>query len=87
MRRAHNINVTHVMADGKVLTDEQFFAHPYPVIAEENYDLLKESNLVLDPNYLCKDALRRKYERAEARRKELEKLQESVQAQLKDLSN
>ena len=63
--------VTHVMADGKVLTHEEFMSKPYIVVAEENYDFHVKCNRVFDPNYYEKERLHRKHILAEQRRAEL----------------
>lgn len=87
MRRRKRIQpqVTHVMADGKVLSDEEFMAKPYVVVAEENYDFHVKCNRALDPNYYAKEHLRRKFVLAEQRRAELEAQQAQIVQQLERL--
>ena len=77
--------VTHVMADGKALTHEQFMAEPYEVDAEENYDFHVKCNRAFDPNYYAKEGLRKKLVFAEKRRAELEAQQAEIAAQLSSL--
>lgn len=77
--------VTHIMADGKVLTHEEFMAQPYTVVAEDNLDFHIKCNQVFDPNYYAKEHLRRKYMLAERRRAELNAQAAEIAAQLSDL--
>ena len=85
-RKKVNPTVTHVMADGRVLTHEQFMAEPYVVVAEDNYEFHVKCNQVFDPNYWTKERMRKKWERAEARRAELESRQAEIVRQLKDIT-
>lgn len=87
MRRRQRVfpEVTHVMADGKVLTHEEFMAQPYKVVAEDNYDFHVKCNQVFDPNYHEKERLRRKFMLTEKRRAELEAQQAEIAAQLEHL--
>lgn len=84
-RKRVNPKITHVMADGKVLSHEEFMAKPYIVVAEENYDFHVRCNQVFDPNYFEKERLRRKYEFAEQRRAELQAQQAEIAEQLQSL--
>ena len=77
--------VTQVMADGKVLTHDQFMAEPYEVVAEDNYDFHVKCNRAFDPNYHAKERLRKKLVFAEKRRAELEAQQAEIAAQLSSL--
>ena len=85
MRRTYELNVTHVFADGRVMTDEEFFRKPYEVVAENNYDFLLKANRVLNPTYEQREHLRRKWERAEARKAELIAQQLAIAKQLNKL--
>lgn len=76
--------ITHVMADGRILTNEQFMSEPYVVVAENNYEFHVQCNRVLDPTYWEKEKMRRKWERAEKRRAELEAQQAEIARQLRD---
>ena len=76
--------VTHVMADGKVLTNDEFMRKPYVVVAEDNYDFHAKCNRAFDPNYFEKERMRKRWERAEARRAELEAQQAEIARQLRD---
>lgn len=78
--------ITHVMADGKVLSHEEFMSKPYVVVAEENYEFHVKCNQVFDPNYWAKNRMRKKWERAEARRAELEAQQAEIARQLRDVT-
>lgn len=71
------------MADGRVLTDAEFMNKPYVVVAEDNYDFHAKCNQVFDPNYWEKERMRRKWERSEARRSELEAQQAEIVRQLR----
>lgn len=77
--------VIHVMADGKVLTHEEFMSKPYIVVAEDNYDFHVRCNKAFDPNYYAKEALRRKHMYAEQRRAELEAQQAEIAEKLSRL--
>lgn len=77
-----NPQITHVMADGKVLTNEEFMSKPYIVVAEDNYEFHVRCNRALDPNYWTKERMRKKWERAEARRAELEAQQARIASEL-----
>lgn len=79
-----NPQITHVMADGKVLSHEEFMSKPYVVVAEDNYDFHVKCNEVFDPSYWEKERMRRKWERAETRRAELEAQQAEIARQLHD---
>lgn len=79
-----NPTITHVMADGRVLTHEEFMSKPFVVVAEDNYEFHVQCNRVFDPNYWEKERMRRKWERAEARRAELEAKQAEIAQQLRD---
>lgn len=79
-----NPTITHVMADGRVLTNEEFMSKPFVVVAEDNYEFHVRCNRVFDPNYWEKEKMRRKWERAEARRMELEAKQAEIARQLRD---
>lgn len=76
--------IIHVMADGKVLTHEEFMAKPYVVVAEDNYDFHVKCSEVLDPNYWEKERMRKQWERAEKRRAELEAQQAEIARKLRD---
>ncbi len=65
MRRTYKLNVTHVMANGREISDVDFFAEPYAVVAEENYGLLVKCSKELDCDYAKKERLRRKFIRVE----------------------
>lgn len=86
-KKQANPTIIHVMADGRVLTNEEFMAKPYDVCVEKNYDFFVRCNQVLDPNYWEKERLRKKWERAEARRAELEAQQAEVARNLALLPN
>lgn len=77
--------VVNVMADGRVIPDEEFMAQPYEVAAENNYDFHVKCNRLFDPNHYAKEVLRRKYILAEQRRAELEAQQAEIAAQLSRL--
>ena len=81
-RKQVNPTVTHVMADGKVLTHEEFMSKPYTVVAEDNYDFHVRCNQVLDPHYFEKERLRKRQVRAEERRAELEAQQAAISVEL-----
>ena len=87
MKRTYNIEVTHVFADGSVMTDKEFFRKPFEVVAENNYELLVKCNRVLDPNYERKEHLRRRFQRAEERRAELYLEQQRIAEELGRLRN
>ena len=57
-RKRINPQITPVMADGKVLSDEEFMSKPYVVVAEDNYDFHVKANRVLDPLYYEKERAR-----------------------------
>lgn len=59
-RKRINPQITHVMADGKALSDEEFMAKPYVVVAEDNYEFHVKCNEVFDPNYWEKERMRKK---------------------------
>jgi len=80
-----NPTVIHVMADGKILTDEEFMSKPYIVVAEDNYDFHVRCNRVFDPNYFEKERIRRKHMLAEKRGAELEAQQAVIAAELGQL--
>lgn len=80
-RKQVNPKVTHVMADGKVLTHDEFMSKPYIVVAEDNYDFHVKCNQVFDPLYYEKERLRKRQIRAEERRAELEAQQAAINAQ------
>ena len=82
MKRTYNIEVTHVFADGKVMTDKEFFSKPYEVKAEDNYELLMKCNQVLNPDYEKQERLRRRFQRAEERRAELYLEQQRIAEEL-----
>ena len=84
-RKRVNPKITHVMADGKVLSHEEFMAKPYIVVAEDNYDFHVKCNQVFDPNYFAKEQLRRKFEFAEQRKLELQQQQAKIAEQLQSL--
>ncbi|MCM1296898.1 MAG: hypothetical protein NC311_15270 [Muribaculaceae bacterium] len=79
-----NPQITHVMADGRTLSHEEFMSKPFVVVAEDNYEFHVQCNRVFDPNYWKKERMRRKWERAEARRAELEAKQAEIAQQLRD---
>lgn len=83
-KRVHP-TVVNIMADGRVIPDEEFMAQPYKVVAEDNYDFHVKCSRVFDPNHYKKEALRRKYILAEQRRSELEAQQADIAAQLSRL--
>lgn len=81
-----NPQITHVMADGKVLSHAEFMSEPYVVVAEDNYEFHVKCNTVFDPNYWEKERMRKKWERAEKRRAELEAQQAEIARQLQDVT-
>ena len=72
------------MADGSVLSDEEFMSKPYVVVAEDNYDFHVQCNKVFDPNYWEKERMRRKWERSEQRRAQLEAQQAEIARKLRE---
>lgn len=85
-RKQVNPKITHVMADGRVLTNEEFMSKPFVVVAEDNYDFHVRCNRVFDPNYWAKENMRRKWERAERRRAELEAQQAEIARLMQDIT-
>ena len=83
-KRRINPIVTCVMADGRVLTYDEFMSKPYVVVADDNYEFHVKCNREFDPNYWEKERMRRKWERAETRRVELEARQAEIARQLRD---
>lgn len=78
--------ITHVMADGRVLSDEEFMSKPFVIRAEDNIEFLIKANQVLDPNYWEKERRRRKWERAEQRKAELEAQQAAIAREMRSLT-
>lgn len=75
------------MADGKVLSDEEFMSEPYVVVAEDNYDFHVKANRVLDPLYHEKERARKRWERAEKRKAELEAQQAQIAAEMRRITD
>lgn len=48
----HNFKVTHIFADGKVLSDEEFMAKPFVVSAELNKEVFDEIKIILFPEHI-----------------------------------
>lgn len=73
MRKArYNFKTTHIMADGKVLTDEEFMAQPYVVEYEKNKEWYAEVSRTFDPMYSKRELAKIEVERTAKRKEELE---------------
>ncbi len=86
-RKQINPQITHVMADGKVLSDEEFMSKPYVVVAEDNYEFHVKANRVLDPLFYEKERARKRWERAEKRKAELEVQQAAIAAEMRRITD
>ncbi len=75
------------MADGRVLTNEEFMSKPYVVVAEDNYEFHVKANQVLDPLYYEKERRKKRWERAEARKAELDAQQAAIAAEIRRLTD
>ena len=53
-KNIHNFKITHIFADGKVLSDEEFMAKPFVVSAELNKEVFDEIKIILFPEHIKK---------------------------------
>ena len=73
--------ITHIFADGSAMSDSKFMSSPVKVIAEANEDFIRQSNKTLDKNFLQREALQKKWQRAEERKALL--IQEQIETRKK----
>lgn len=78
-------NKTHVMADGKVLSDEQFMAKPYVVDYDKNKKWYTDIAVVYDPLYSKKEMVKIEVARAAKRKEELEAEMVRIRKELAEL--
>lgn len=48
----HNFKITHIFADGRVMSDEEFMAKPFVVSAELNKEVFEDIRLILAPEHI-----------------------------------
>ena len=84
-RVAIKFNKTHVMANGKVLSDEQFMAKPYVVDYNKNKKWYTDMAVVYDPLYSTKEMVKIEVERTAKRREELEAEMIRIRKELAEL--
>ena len=71
MKRTYQLNIINVMADGRVLTYDEFMAQPFVVSVEKNLAFYQLASRVFDPNYYEKERILRAHKKAAERQKEL----------------
>lgn len=72
MRKARfNFKKTHIMANGKILTDEEFMSQPYVVEYEKNKEWYADVSRIYDPMYSKRELAKIEVERTAKRKEEL----------------
>lgn len=85
VRKVHNVNISVVTANGEVNSGESWFSKRQVFSYAKNKELIDEYARQSDPTFLAKERIKRKFERVEARRKELEELQRKVREEMAKL--
>ena len=82
-RREFNFVVTHVLADGRVLSDEEF--ENYEIDPANNEEVLHEIAMTIDPSYAAAYRVRKRRESVQARREKLRLERERIERELSSL--
>lgn len=85
VRKVHNVKETVVTADGEIYPATKWFSQRQAFPYAKNKELIDEYARQSDPTFLAKERIKRRFERVEARRKELEALQEKVREEMAKL--
>ncbi len=85
VRKVHNLIGTVVTADGTVISDKDWLASRQAFPYAKNKELIDEYARQSDPSFLAKKRAKRHFERVEARRLELERLQAQVDEEMAKL--
>ncbi len=83
--KVHNFVGTVVTADGQVIPEKDWYATKQVFSYDKNRELIDEYARQSDPNFLAKERAKRRFERVQARQKELEELQARVRDELEKL--
>ena len=82
-RREFHFVVTHVLANGCVLTDEEF--NNYEIDPAKNEEVLHEIAMAIDPSYAAVHRIQRRRESVRARREKLRLERERIDKELDSL--
>lgn len=84
-RRLNDFNVTHIFADGRTMTDEEFMAAPVEIKYENNLEVQEACRREFDPAYAIEERAKRRREYTALRKAELDRqLAEINRSFLKD---
>lgn len=70
-KNIHNFTITHTLADGTVISDEEFMAKPFVVNAEINKQVFDDIKLILMPEHIKQQRQLEKMKKTQQRREEL----------------
>lgn len=82
-RREFNFVVTHILADGRVLSDEEF--NELEIDPAKNEEVLHEIAMAIDPSYAAVHRIQRRRESVRARREKLRLERERIDKELNSL--
>ncbi len=85
VRKVHNFVGTVVTADGQVFPEKTWYAERQSFPYAKNKELIDEYARQSDPNFRAKERAKQRFERVQARQKELEQLQAKVREELAKL--
>lgn len=84
-KRSEDCNITHVLADGRVMTNEQFMAQPFKVDRSNNEEFFSNAEIALNINFISPRNLGKHKEYVAERRIELEAELHKIRKELEAL--
>lgn len=70
-RNIHNFQINHILADGTVISDEEFMAKPFVVRAETNQEVIQDIMMILMPEHIKQQRQMERYRKDKERREML----------------
>lgn len=67
----HNFTITHTFADGRVMSDDEFMAHPVVVNAELNQDVFESIKIILAPEHIKRQRQLEKFKKSQQLKEKL----------------
>ncbi|MGN0960621.1 MAG: hypothetical protein ACI4PF_00310 [Christensenellales bacterium] len=70
-KNIHNFKITHILADGTIISDEEFMAKPFVVRAETNQQVIQDIMMILMPEHIKQQKQMERYRKDKERREKL----------------
>ena len=70
-KNIHNFQINHILADGRVISDEEFMSKPFVVNAETNKQVIEDILLILLPEHIKQQKQMEKFRKNQKRKEEL----------------